>query len=66
MDVMPTYRKLLPGQPAPEKVLRQPRSSSALIFYWGINKPFPQLDLHNIFQPKLRQNLSISGRKNAV
>lgn len=49
MDVMPTYRKLLSEQPAPEKTLRQPRSSSALIFYWGIKKEFPQLDLHNIF-----------------
>ena len=24
-------------------------SSSALVFYWGINKEFPDLDLHNIF-----------------
>ena len=48
-DVVPTYRKLLPGVPAPERTLRQPRSSSALIFYWGIDREFPQLDLHNIF-----------------
>lgn len=27
----------------------QERSSSALIFYWGIKKEFPELDLHNIF-----------------
>ncbi len=49
MDVMPTYRKLLPDQPAPETTLKQPRSSSALIFYWGIKQEFPQLHLHNIF-----------------
>lgn len=49
MDVVPTYRKLLPDQPAPEKTLTQPRSSSALIFYWGISRQFDQLDLHNIF-----------------
>ncbi|AMM50868.1 phytoene dehydrogenase [Rufibacter sp. DG15C] len=49
MDIMPTYRKLLPTQPAPETTLKQPRSSSALIFYWGISRSFPQLDLHNIF-----------------
>ncbi|MEZ4774377.1 MAG: 1-hydroxycarotenoid 3,4-desaturase CrtD [Bacteroidia bacterium] len=48
-DVVPTYRHLLSDLPAPEKILRQPRSSSALIFYWGIQKTFPQLDLHNIF-----------------
>ncbi|MDP5170853.1 MAG: phytoene desaturase family protein [Bacteroidia bacterium] len=48
-DIVPTYRKLLPTQKAPEMVLSQPRSSSALIFYWGMNKAFPQLDTHNIF-----------------
>lgn len=48
-DVVPTYRKLLKKQKAPEKILAQPRSSSALIFYWGIAKEFHQLDLHNIF-----------------
>ncbi len=49
MDVVPSYRELMPQQPAPEKTLNQARSSSALIFYWGIRKSFPQLDLHNIF-----------------
>lgn len=49
MDIVPTYRKLLPQLAAPEKTLKQERSSSALIFYWGIRKRFPQLDLHNIF-----------------
>jgi phytoene desaturase len=49
MDVVPTYRRLLPRQPAPERTLGQPRSSSALIFYWGIAHEFPELDLHNIF-----------------
>jgi phytoene desaturase len=48
-DVVPTYRQLLKQHRAPEKILQQPRSSSALIFYWGIKKEFPQLDLHNIF-----------------
>ena len=49
MDVVPTYRKLLAHSKAPERILRQERSSSALIFYWGIRKSFKQLDLHNIF-----------------
>jgi len=49
MDVLYTYRKLLPTQRAPERKLNQERSSSALIFYWGIRHTFPQLDLHNIF-----------------
>jgi len=49
MDVFPTYRNLLPDQKAPEKTLSQERSSSALIFYWGVRRSFPELDLHNIF-----------------
>lgn len=52
MDVTPTYRHLLKDQPAPERTLRQERSSSALIFYWGIRHSFPQLGLHNIFFSK--------------
>ena len=49
MDIFPTYRHLLPKAKAPEKILAQERSSSAVIFYWGIQKQFPALDLHNIF-----------------
>jgi phytoene desaturase len=51
MDVWFTYHKLLKHHPKlfPKKILQQERSSSALIFYWGIKKQFPQLDLHNIF-----------------
>ncbi|MCC2545665.1 phytoene desaturase [Hymenobacter sp. BT175] len=49
MDVVPTYRKLLPREPAPERTLSQPRSSSALIFYWGIGREFAELGVHNIF-----------------
>lgn len=48
MDVYPTYKKLLPLEKHPNRILKQERSSSALIFYWGIKKVFPQLDLHNI------------------
>ncbi len=49
MDMTPTYRRLLPKQAAPEKLLRQEKSSSALIFYWGVRGSFPELHLHNIF-----------------
>jgi len=49
MDVMGTYKTLLKGQKQPRKILNQPRSSSALIFYWGVKKDFDQLSLHNIF-----------------
>lgn len=48
MDIHPTYKKLLPNVKAPNRILKQEKSSSALIFYWGINKVFEELDLHNI------------------
>ena len=49
MDIVPTYNRLLPYIKQPRQVLDQERSSSALIFYWGIDREFPELDLHNIF-----------------
>jgi phytoene desaturase len=49
MDINPSYRKLLPDVAAPENLLAQEKSSSAIIFYWGIEKTFKELDLHNIF-----------------
>lgn len=52
MDITPTYRRLLPDTKAPERTLQQEGSSSALIFYWGINKSFRELGLHNIFFSK--------------
>lgn len=48
-DIKPAYKYLLKNTKAKEKTLEQEPSSSAMIFYWGINKAFPQLDLHNIF-----------------
>jgi phytoene desaturase len=48
MDVFPTYKILLKDQKHPKKILKQERSSSALIFYWGISKEFSELDLHNV------------------
>lgn len=48
LDIWFTYKNLLKNFPAPKKLLQQERSSSALIFYWGINKAFDELGLHNI------------------
>lgn len=48
MDVLMSYRKLLHGVKAPEMILQQERSTSALIFYWGIMGSFDQLGLHNV------------------
>jgi phytoene desaturase len=49
MDVYFTYKNLLNDSSKAAKVKKQERSSSAFIFYWGMNKTFPSLDLHNIF-----------------
>jgi phytoene desaturase len=49
MDVYNTYHKLMPGEKRPEKILNQPKSSSGMIFYWGISRKFEELKIHNIF-----------------
>jgi len=47
-DIHTVYEKLIPSAQKLKKVDAQERSSSALIFYWGIGKEFPTLDVHNI------------------
>jgi phytoene desaturase len=49
VDVYFTYLRLLNDPEKAKKILKQERSSSALIFYWGVHKTFPSLGLHNIF-----------------
>ena len=56
VDVYFTYKNLLGNETRAKKLLRQERSSSAVIFYWGIKKTFPQLQLHNIFFSKDYKN----------
>tara|TARA_B100000900_G_scaffold251191_1_gene213997 strand:+ start:2912 stop:4444 length:1533 start_codon:yes stop_codon:yes gene_type:complete len=52
-DVHHTYAHLIDDKVArPNRTLAQKPSTSALIFYWGIQKNFEQLDLHNIFFSK--------------
>ena len=47
-DLHPTYRRLLPDLSAPERILSQERSTSGIIFYWGVRGHHPKLGLHNI------------------
>ena len=49
MDMVNAYKTILKHQKQPKLLLNQPKSSSALIFYWGVKKVFPELGLHNIF-----------------
>ncbi|MBI1286057.1 MAG: phytoene desaturase [Flavobacteriales bacterium] len=48
-DIFKTYHNLMPEQKRPERILNQPKSSSVIVFYWGMRKKFPQLKLHNMF-----------------
>lgn len=48
MDVYNSYKKLMQTVKRPAKTLDQPKSSSGIIFYWGIKKEFKELGLHNI------------------
>lgn len=51
-DVYFTYKKLLQNEAKAKQLLKQERSCSGVIFYWGMNRKFPELDLHNIFFSK--------------
>jgi phytoene desaturase len=49
IDVSQTYRRLL-GQPKQgEKYAALPKSTSAIIWYWGIRRQDDRLGLHNLF-----------------
>lgn len=49
-DVNYTYKELLGDQKSKlaKRYARLEKSSSAIVFYWGINKSFSQLETHNI------------------
>jgi phytoene desaturase len=49
MDVYFTYKHLMGNEGKAKQILKQERSSSALVFYWGMKKEFASLELHNIF-----------------
>ena len=48
VDIYFTYKKLLNNTQLANRVLKNERSSSAIVFYWGIKKEFKELQLHNI------------------
>jgi len=49
VDIHRFYSSLFPDSKRLAKIEKEERSSSALIFYWGIKATFPELDIHNIF-----------------
>lgn len=48
VDATTFYNKLMPDLKKPRFVKNQALSSSGIIFYWGVDKIFPELSLHNI------------------
>ena len=67
MDVYNTYHKLIPTAKKPKRTLDQPKSSSGIIFYWGIKQNFEQLKLHNIlFAEDYREEFDTIFSKKAI
>ncbi len=67
MDMVNAYKTILRAQKQPKRLLKQPKSSSALIFYWGVRKSFPELDLHNIlFSNDYREEFNCIFKKGSI
>jgi phytoene desaturase len=49
IDVYRFYSYILPDRRRLRKLDKQQRSTSAVIYYWGIRGSYPRLDVHNIF-----------------
>ena len=49
IDIHRFYSSMLPDKKQLAKIENEERSSSALIFYWGMKGVFTELDIHNIF-----------------
>jgi len=63
-DLHPTYRSLLPDIKAPESILGQERSTSGVVFYWGVRGNDPRLGLHNIlFSNDYREEFETISRQ---
>jgi phytoene desaturase len=48
-DLPYVYRDLLPDKSLADRLDRKKYTCSAIMFYWGVNKFYPQLDVHNLF-----------------
>ncbi len=48
-DAFNTWKHLLSKHPIPKNIKTHERSSSMVVFYWGVKKKFPELCLHNMF-----------------
>ncbi len=67
IDVFYLYRDLLEDVSFPVKQFKKERSTSAIIFYWAMDRDFPQLDLHNIlFSANYREEFRVLSHKREV
>ncbi len=48
-DLPYVYRNLLPDKSAADRLDRMKYTCSAIMFYWGVDKVYPQLGVHNVF-----------------
>lgn len=48
-DLPYVYRSLLNDQAETAKLDKKKYTCSAIMFYWGVDKPYPQFDHHNVF-----------------
>lgn len=48
-DLPYVYRHLLPDESEAERLERKKYTCSAIMFYWGVDKVYPQLGTHNVF-----------------
>ncbi|MFC1997917.1 phytoene desaturase family protein [Chloroflexota bacterium] len=51
-DLPYIYRELLPEDGNPRRFSEKKHGCSALVFYWGLKKRYPQLGPHNLFLAK--------------
>ena len=51
-DLPYVYRELLPDEGMAQRLSQKKHGCSALVFYWGLNKQYPQLSTHNLFMAK--------------
>ncbi len=48
-DLPYIYKDLLPDAAVAKKLEKKKYTCSTIMFYWGVDKPYPELDHHNVF-----------------
>lgn len=48
-DLPYVYKELLPDKTASDRLKKLKYSSSAIVFHWGVDKVYPQLEHHSVF-----------------